>query len=31
LQMAEAERRGDDEMRLRLMQEKLRLDRERAR
>jgi DNA primase len=31
IQMAEAERRGDDEMRLRLMQEKLRLDRERRR
>jgi DNA primase len=31
MQMAEAERRGDDAMRLQLMQEKLRLDRERSR
>jgi DNA primase len=31
LQMAEAERRGDDEMRLRLLQEQMRLNRERKR
>jgi DNA primase len=31
IQMGEAQRRGDDEMLLRLMQEKLRLDRERSR
>jgi hypothetical protein len=31
MQMAEAERRGDDEMRLRLLQEQMRLNRERQR